>query len=88
MLFLIAFVSVFLLGFQQQNVQHNKHIYAAITSFLIAFSQFMMYRLAVAADANEWVYMGAGGALGIVTSMIVHKKLREMKYKNWRVNNG
>ena len=84
-LFIIAFISVFLLGFQQQNVQHSKHIYAAITSFLIAFSQFMMYRLAVAADPSDWVFMGLGGACGIVLSMIIHKKLRELKYKNWRV---
>ena len=76
-LFLITFVSVFLLGFQQQNVTHEKYYLAMITSFCIAFAQFTVYREAVTAGTFEWIYMGLGGALGIVASMIIHKKLRE-----------
>jgi len=78
-LFLIAFISVFLLGFQQQNVTHEKYKLAMATSFMIAFSQFMLYREAVQAESFEWIYMGLGGALGIVSSMIIHKKIRGNK---------
>ena len=76
-LFFITFVSVFLLGFQQQNVQHGYHIRAAVTSFCIAFSQFTIYRASVNSNPEGWVYMGLGGAIGIVLSMYTHKKMRE-----------
>ena len=73
----IAFLSVFLLGFQQKNVMHDKYVGAIFTSFLISISQFTIYREVVAASAGDWVYMGIGGALGIVSSMYIHNKLRK-----------
>jgi len=73
----IAFVSVFLLGFQQKNVMHDKYIGAIFTSFLISISQFTIYREVVAAGTWDWIYMGIGGALGIVSSMYIHNRLRK-----------
>jgi len=75
----IAFISVFLLGFQQKNVMHDKYWGAIFTSFLISMSQFTIYREVVAADTWDWVYMGIGGAVGIVSSMYIHNKLRKKK---------
>ena len=74
---LITFVSVFLLGFQQKNVMHDKYWMAMVTSFCIAFAQFTVYREAAMASPWDWVYMGVGGALGIVSSMYLHNKLRK-----------
>ena len=80
-LFFITLLSVFLLGFQQQNVQHGKHAMAAGTSFCIAFTQFTVYRAAATGEWWEWLYMGFGGAIGIVSSMIIHKYMRDHKSK-------
>ena len=74
-LFFTTLVSVFLLGFQQKNVAGDHYGLAAITSCAIAFTQFSVYRAAVAGSSYDWVLMGAGGAIGITTSMFVHKKL-------------
>lgn len=79
MLLLITFVSVFLLGFQQKNVQHDKYLMAMVTSFCIAFFQFTIYRAAATGDALDWIYMGIGGSLGIVLSMVIHNKMRKAK---------
>ena len=73
----IAFISVFLLGFQQKNVIHDKYWGAIFTSFLISVSQFTIYREVVAASPWDWIYMGIGGALGIVSSMYIHNRLRK-----------
>lgn len=67
---------------QQQNVTHGKHLYAAVTNFAIAFTQFTVYRAAANGEWYEWVYMGAGGAIGIVSSMVIHKYFRERKDKD------
>ncbi len=80
-LFFITFLTVFLFGFQQQNVQHGKHILAAVTSFCIAFTQFTVYRAAVSGNTWDWLYMGFGGAIGIVLSMVIHKYMRERRSK-------
>lgn len=76
---LITFLSVFLLGFQQKNVQHDKYFMAAGTSFCIAFAQFTVYREAAMASPLDWIYMGIGGALGITLSMYTHNKIRARK---------
>lgn len=80
-LFLITFLSVFLLGFQQKNVMHDKYLMAMGTSFCIAFAQFTVYREAAMASPMDWVYMGIGGALGIVSSMYLHNRLRRRSSK-------
>ena len=81
-LFFTTLLSVFLLGLQQQNVQHGKHIFAAMTSMMIAYTQFTVYRAAASGEWWEWMYMGVGGSIGIVSSMHIHKYLRERKSKD------
>lgn len=79
-LFFIGFVSIFLLGFQQQNVTGGHYKMAFFNSMLIALSQFTLYREAVASDYSGVIYLAFGGAIGITSSMYIHRK--------WRFNNA
>lgn len=74
-LFLITFITVFLLAFQQQNVVGGHYKMAVLTSFAIGFTQFYTYRLAAFGDPFDWVYMSLGGAVGVVLSMYLHKRV-------------
>ena len=76
-LFLIGFVSIFLLGFQQQNVTGGHYKMAFFNSMLIALSQFTLYREAVASDFSDVVFLALGGAIGITLSMYTHRKWRK-----------
>ena len=78
-LFLIGFVSIFLLGFQQQNVTGGHYKMAFFNSMLISLSQFTLYRVAVASAAVDVVYLALGGAIGVTLSMYTHRKWRKNK---------
>lgn len=73
-LFGSTFFAVFLLSFQQQNVVKGNYRLAVVTAFAIALSQFLMFRSAVSANANEWWLMGIAGSIGVTLSMYVHKR--------------
>lgn len=73
-LFSVSFLSIFLLGFQQQCVTHKNYKTLAINSFAISFSQFHLYREIVATDEMGWIFTGLGGTIGIITSIFVHQR--------------
>jgi hypothetical protein len=72
-LFLSTFFTVFLLGFQQQNVTHGHYWAAAGTSIAIAGAQYTM--IDGVAHGGNWMLMGIGGACGVTLSMWLHKRL-------------
>lgn len=73
-LFAAAFITVFSLGFQQQNVVHGHYRAAFITSFLIGGSQIVLWRLVPDASWSQIAATLAGGPFGIVASMVVHRR--------------
>lgn len=72
-LFLSTFITVFLLGFQQQNVIGGHYWLAAGTSVAIAAAQYTM--ISGVASGGDWWQMGIGGALGVTLSMFLHKRM-------------
>jgi len=76
-LFFTTLVGVFLLGFQQQNVQHGHYKMAAVTSASIALTQYLMITSVVASGWIGVVYMAIGGSIGITSSMYIHKRMRD-----------
>lgn len=77
-LLFIGFVLIFLLGMQQQHIEHKKHLWSAITSYLIAGAQVLLIKESVASDWAGVMWLGTGGALGASASMIAHRMLREL----------
>ena len=74
-LFASAFLTVFALGFQQQNVIHRHFGAAAITSFAIGASQIFLWRTLPGADAGQVVATLLGGPTGITAAMWLHPKI-------------
>lgn len=78
-LFLAAFSMVFLLGFQQKNVQGHHYLLAVVTSLAIGISQIFLWRLIPTAAGSEIIATLAGGPLGIVSAMYIHPRLMKGK---------
>jgi hypothetical protein len=79
-LFAAAFVTVFALGFQQQNVAGRHYLAAVFTSCLIGGAQLFLWRVAPTASASEIIATLAGGPAGIVAAMYVHPRIA----RRWR----
>lgn len=79
-LFLSAFFTVFLLGFQQQNVAGRHYVAAVVTSLGIGTAQIFLWRLVPGAGATEIAATLAGGPMGIVAAMWAHPRLARI----WR----
>ena len=74
-IFLVGFASVFMLGFQSRNVNHGNYKMAALISFIIAQSQTTLWgALFSNLTWSSSIVYGASGALGITSSMYVHKR--------------
>jgi hypothetical protein len=75
LLFASRFLTVFALGFQQQNVSGGHHTAAFVTSFLIGTGQLGILKL-VPDTGDPWMIAAylAGGPVAIVASMIIHPK--------------
>ena len=73
-LFGAAFLTVFSLGFQQQNVVHGHYLAAFLTSFVIGGSQIVLWRYVPDASAGQIAATLMGGPLGIVASMAAHRR--------------
>lgn len=75
LLFASSFLTVFALGFQQQNVSGGHHSAAFITSFLIGAGQLGILKL-VPNTGDTWMMVAylAGGPIAIVASMIIHPR--------------
>lgn len=75
MIILIAtFALVFLRGVQQQNVIHGNYKFAMMTSYLIAVADVMVVLGIVDHGVGSILFMGTGGAIGVVSAMIFHRK--------------
>jgi hypothetical protein len=74
-LFASAFVTVFLLGIQQQNVIGRHYLAAVVTSLGIGAAQIFLWRLVPTASLSEIVATLAGGPVGIVAAMYLHPRL-------------
>ena len=75
----ISFVSVFLKGFQHQNVIGGHYRSAFFISYAMALADVAIINFAVARGWTMALPMGTGAALGIVTSMYIHRRLLERK---------
>jgi len=73
-LFLSAFVTVFALAFQQQNVTGGHYRLAILTAFIIAGAQFVMIRAVAFSEWWEFLLMAGGAAVGVVSAMYTHKR--------------
>jgi len=83
LLFIAQFSAVFLMGVQQQNVQGNHKVWAAITSLAIGVAMF--YIVAVLAEVGrnglltaEGITYLTAGPIAIVSAMYVHPRLRKI----------
>ena len=74
-LFLSAFVSVFALVFQQQNVIHRHFIAGAFTSLVIGAALIYQWRAIPSADISEIAATLLGGPVGFVGSLWGHPKI-------------
>lgn len=74
-LFVAAFVTVFALGFQQQNVIGRHYGAAVLTSLVIGSAQIFLWRAVPVATAAEIAATLAGGPVGIVAAMYAHPRL-------------
>lgn len=82
-LMIATFALVFLRGIQQQNVIHGNYIAAAITPFGIAAAEVatVLWVVSIGWPSVPWV--GTGGALGVISAMIFHRRFFR---KNGKVN--
>lgn len=74
LLFGSTFALVFALGLQSLNVNGGHYVAAFITSFAIALSQLVLYKLVPDAGIAEVAAYLAGGPFGIVASMKFHQR--------------
>lgn len=73
--FVVALCTVGLKGFQHKNVQYNHYKLVGVTSFLMAVGDVASVGLIV---HNGWwsiIPAGAGAAIGMVGSMLLHDRL-------------
>lgn len=71
-LFLSAFLTVFMLVFQQQNVIHRRRWLGSATSVLIGVSQVILWRHVPDASISQLCAVLAGGPLGFNAALSVH----------------
>lgn len=75
-IFLSAFIVVFLLGFQSLNVQGRHKWLAVITSIGISIANYFLYKLLPGSASNVYEFLAytSGGPFGILLSMYAHDK--------------
>ena len=67
---------VFGRAIQQQNVIHGHYIAAALTSSMIAAGDIAVVGAIVISGWAAWPWISAGGAIGVVGAMWLHRRLR------------
>ncbi len=73
-LFASTFFLVFFLGLQSQVVRDGRYAVAFINSLFIGAANLVLFKLAPNASATEIASYLIGGPLGIVSSMLFHKR--------------
>ena len=71
---LATFALVFLRAIQQLNVTGGHYLWAAGTSYAIALAEIGVILGIVAHGVSAVLYVGTGGALGVVSAMLFHRK--------------
>lgn len=81
--FAAQFVYVLLLGLQSLNVNHDHRAAAAGTSTMLGMLGFHLTGTIAAAKGDTWSWVWwafvAAGPIGVVSSMALHKRLRNRK---------
>lgn len=73
--FFAGYCSVFALGFQSRNVNHNNYGWAAGTSLFVGISQALLWKHIVAdASIVSAIVYSIAGSLAIVSSMAIHER--------------
>lgn len=73
-LFASCYALVFFLGLQSLNVNGGHYLAAFFTSFGIGLGNLVLFKLAPDASGIEIAAFLAGGPLGIVSSMLFHRR--------------
>ena len=76
-LFLASFILVFLLGFQQLNIEHRRYLYSAITSVGITATNYFLFKLLPSSgfEVLQFIFFSMGGVIGVMSSMYLHDRL-------------
>ena len=70
-----TFMLVFLRAIQQQNVIHGHYVMAAVTPYGIAVAEVATVLWVVQIGWSSIPWVGTGGALGVTTAMILHRRV-------------
>jgi len=81
-IFVGAFVSVFLLGLQSKNVNQGRYLAAIVTSLGISVSQFIFVRYASSGDYAVLAVSAAGGCCGIAAAIWFYQTFLERLRKS------
>lgn len=80
-LFFSAALTVFFLGFQQQNVMARQYSMAVLTSIAIGACQIYLWRALPNADPVQIAATLAGGPVGICAAMWAHPRIARWRSK-------
>jgi len=75
LLFISQFLTIFCLGFQQQNVHQRRYMAAAATSVIIGLAQVFMWKTMPQSTPSQMVTWLAAGPAGIMFSMWLHPRI-------------
>ena len=76
-LFLASFSMVFLLSFQQLNINHHKTLWVFLTSMGISAANYFLYKYLPSGDIQigQFLSFALGGAFGAVSGMHIHCRI-------------
>ena len=72
---IVSFISVFLKGFQHQNVIGGHYKLAFVFSYMMAIFDVIVVFLVASNGLKMILPTGTGAAFGIILSMYLHRKL-------------
>lgn len=75
---MVNYLYIAMKAFQQLNVVHEKYAWVFPVSMTLAACEFIT--IGIVAKSTDWtlaIAMGIGAGLGSLTSMVVHKRLRD-----------
>ena len=84
-IFVAAYLLVALKAFQQLNVVHNQYLWVPPISLGMAAAEILIVLEVVKGEFwHTWPLMGSGAAIGAITAMYIHGRLRNGNNKNHR----
>lgn len=79
-IFLGAFINVFLLGLQSRNVVAGRYVAAMATSAGISLAQFIFVKFAATGSIAVLIVSTAGGCLGIGSAIWFYRHVMERRH--------